>query len=227
MIVFEFRSVRLRGASVLRQFVWMGFFLSLAVTGILVIDNSPVWADAGHGAAKSIVVSPRVEARFDDKQMVLVYANRQVHEDEPIFNFGGERPTKFADPRLVLFLENFIDGAPVAGAKIELMLNFIPQPLSETAPGIYQSEKVILGGGRNEVEVNYEIGGESGTVTMMLVIPGGAASTTGSIVTNVPPPTVPGWVYAAGGLVIYLIITALFWTRRATIAAPPHPGQAD
>lgn len=166
-------------------------------------------------AAKVVRVSPRLEARFDDQQLVLVYANRQLYEDKSLFAFNNRQVSRFADPRLVVFLENYIDGSPTSGAEIDLSLNFLPHALKETSPGVYQSEKVILGGGRNEIELNYKIGDKRGSMTLMLVIPAGATSLATSVTTAVPPPTVPGWVYALGGAVIYLIVTALFWTRRA------------
>ncbi|MDA0369786.1 MAG: hypothetical protein O2995_15505 [Proteobacteria bacterium] len=174
-----------------------------------------------HGAAKVVRVSPRLEARFDDQQLVLVYANRQLYEDKSLFSFNNKQVAKFADPRLVVFLENYIDGSPTTGAQIDLSLNFLPQKLEETSPGVYQSEKVILGGGRNEIEFNYKIGDKQGSMTLMLVIPAGATSLATSVTTSVPPPTVPGWVYGLGALVIYLIVTALFWSRRARPPLPP------
>ena len=178
-----------------------------------------------HGAAKVVRVSPRLEARFDDQQLVLVYANRQLYEDKSLFAFNNRQVAKFADPRLVVFLENYIDGSPTTGAEIELMLNFLPQQLKETSPGVYQTEKVILGGGRNEIELNYKIGDKQGDMTLMLVIPAGATSLATSVTTSVPPPTVPGWVYALAGAIIYLIVTALFWARRAR-KAPASGEQA-
>jgi hypothetical protein len=173
-----------------------------------------------HGAAKVVRVSPRLEARFDDQQLVLVYANRQLYEDKLFFAFNNRQAAKFADPRLVVFLENYIDGSPTTGAQIDLSLNFLPQKLTETSPGVYQSEKVILGGGRNEIELNYKIGDKQGSMTLMLVIPAGATSLATSVTTSVPAPTVPGWVYALGALAIYLIVTALFWSRRARSPLP-------
>jgi hypothetical protein len=47
----------------------------------------------------------------------------------------------------------------------------------------------------------------------MLVIPAGATSLANSVASSIPPPTVPGWVYALGGLAIYLLVTAVFWRR--------------
>ena len=173
-----------------------------------------------HGAAKVVKVSPRLEARFDDQQLVLVYANRQLYEDKSLFAFNNKQATKFADPRLVVFLENYINGSPTTGAQMDLLLNFLPQKLTETSPGVYQSEKVILGGGRNEVELNYKIGDKQGSMTLMLVIPAGATSLATSVTTSVPSPTVPGWVYALGALAIYLMVTALFWSRRARSPLP-------
>jgi len=178
-----------------------------------------------HGGAKVVRVSPRLEARFDDQQLVLVYANRQLYEDKSFFAFNNRQAAKFADPRLVVFLEDYIDGSPTSGAEIDLSLNFMPQKLTETSPGVYQSEKVILGGGRNEIELNYKIGDKQGSMTLMLVIPAGATSLATSVTTSVPPPTVPGWVYALAGAIIYLIVTALFWARRAR-KAPASGEQA-
>ena len=189
--------------------------LTLLIFGAFWVAGERPALSGDHGAAKVVRVSPRLEARFDDQQLVLVYANRQLYEDKSLFAFNNRQTSKFADPRLVVFLENYIDGTPTTGAEIDLSLNFLPQDLKETSPGVYQSEKVILGGGRNEIEFNYKIGDKQGSMTLMLVIPAGATSLATSVTTSVPPPTVPGWVYALGGIVIYLIVTALFWTRRA------------
>lgn len=189
--------------------------LTLLMIGIFWAAGEQPALSGDHSAAKVVRISPRLEARFDDQQLVLVYANRQLYEDKSLFAFNNRQVSKFADPRLVVFLENYIDGAPTSGAEIQLSLNFLPHELKETSPGVYQSEKVILGGGRNEIELNYKIGDKQGSMTLMLVIPAGATSLATSVTTSVPPPTVPGWVYGLGGAVIYLIVTALFWTRRA------------
>jgi hypothetical protein len=189
--------------------------LTLLIFGAFWVAGERPALSGDHGAAKVIRVSPRLEARFGDQQLVLVYANRQLYEDKSLFAFNNRQVARFADPRLVVFLENYIDGSPTTGAEIGLSLNFLPLELKETSPGVYQSEKVILGGGRNEIEFDYKIGDKQGSKTLMLVIPAGATSLATSVTTSVPPPTVPGWVYALGVALIYLIITALFWTRRA------------
>jgi hypothetical protein len=185
----------------------------LALCTIGMQDSQPARASDDHGGAKAINVSPRLEARFDDQQLVLVYANRQLYEDKPLLSFNNKQVVKFGDPRLVLFLENYVTGVPTIGAEIDLTLNFLPHTLKETAPGVYQTEKLILGGGRNEVELSYKIGAKEGDLTLMLVIPAGATSLANSVASSIPPPTVPGWVYALGGLAIYLLVTAVFWRR--------------
>jgi hypothetical protein len=194
--------------------------LMLMIICIFGVAGERAAISGDHGAAKVVRVSPRLEARFDDQQLVLVYANRQLYEDKSFFAFNNRQAAKFADPRLVVFLENYINGSPTTGAQIELSLNFLPQKLTETSPGVYQSEKVILGGGRNEVELNYKIGDKLGSMTLMLVIPAGATSLATSVTTSVPAPTVPGWVYALGALAIYLMVTALFWSRRTRSPLP-------
>ena len=145
--------------------------LMLLIIFIFAVVGERSAISGDHGAAKVVRVSPRLEARFDDQQLVLVYANRQLYEDKSLFSFNNKQVAKFADPRLVVFLENYIDGTPTSGAQIDLSLNFLPQELKETSPGVYQSEKVILGGGRTEIELNYKIGDKQGSMTLMLVIP--------------------------------------------------------
>ena len=94
------------------------------------------------------------------------------------------------------------------------MINFLPEPLSEEAPGIYLSNSVILGGGRNEIELNFRIGEESGVLPLVLIVPGGASSATAAVSIDAPPPKIPGWLIAGVGLAVYLLIFALFLISR-------------
>ena len=161
------------------------------------LSLSPVLASASddHGASKALVVSPRVEARIGDLQVVLVYANRRQYED-PIFKvFGRTQKVKFEAPRLALFVEDFSTSIPKTDGVVEATINFLPETLTEIAPGVYASGEVTLGGGRNEIEISYEFGVETGTRTLMLVVPGGESSgnsAAAASVSEVKPTAVPG-----------------------------------
>jgi hypothetical protein len=140
--------------------------------------------DSGHqhggGGAAAVNVSPRVEARIGDQQLVLLFA----------------------------------DASPTKGAKLEAVINFLPQELNEAAPGVYLSGPVILGGGRNEIELTYTIGKESGTRRLMLLVPGGATSGTGMLAIEAPAQSIPSWLFALVALSVYAIVFGVFLRRR-------------
>ena len=181
------------------------------------VVTSGAWAGVhGYGGGGvEIVVAPRTEARLDNLQVVLVYANRRLYEDERIQFFGKKRAEKFADPRIAVFLENLLTGEPTTGAKLEATINFVPEPLSEIAPGVYVTKNVVLGGGRNEIELAYKIDDKEGSLPMILVVPGGQSS--GATVTTAvaPPVKIPDWVFALVILVIYGGVTGIFLKRRS------------
>ncbi len=208
-------------------------FLGLACA-VIVLGLSPLRAGlaAGdHGAAKTITVAPRTEARVGTRQFVLVYANRQIFEDRQIQFFGNVQRPKFDRPRLALFIEDFATAAPVVGAEVEATVNFLPETMSEVAPGVYVTGEVVLGGGRNEVEVAYTIAGDSGTVPMLLVVAGGDSVETAAsaaAISAVKPVAIPNWLYLAAGLLVYAVAAGLFMMRRSRAAedadalSPPH-----
>ena len=195
------------------------FRMLLAVLALLAVDPPARAGQHGGsgGGSTAVTIAPRVEARIGDKQLVLIYANRRQFEDKTLAArfFGGTQPVKLSDPRIVVFLESFIDASPVSGAELEAVINFLPELLTEDAPGIYRSNAVILGGGRNEIELNYRIGEESGVLPLVLIVPGGASSGTATVSIDMPPLTIPSWLIAGVGLAVYLLIFALFFYRRS------------
>lgn len=207
------------------------FRMLLAVLALLAVD-SPARANGGHGndgggGSTAVTIAPRVEARIGDKQLVLIYANRRMFEDRTFRLFGGAQPVKLSDPRIVVFLESFIDASPVSGATLEAVINFVPEPLTEEAPGVYISNSVILSGGPNEIELNYRIGEESGVLPLVLIVPGGDSSRTAAVSIDVPPLKMPGWLIAGVGLAAYLLIFALFFiSRRSASSAGGRAGDS-
>lgn len=178
---------------------------------------------------RAVVVSPRVEARVGGRQFVLVYASRQLFEDKQVRLFGNLPRVKYDRPRLALFVEDYATGLPTTGATVSATVNFLPHDMQEIAPGVYVTEEVILGGGRNEIEVAYAMGAESGTLPLLLLVAGGASSGmagSATAVSTVPPAAIPGWMFLAGGLVVYAVAAGLFMLRRAradgAAADPAH-----
>lgn len=159
-------------------------------------------ASDDHGGGSTMrVIAPRTEARLGDKQVVIVYANR----------------------RLALFLEAFSSGRPTTGATLEAMVNFLPHPLTEAAPGVYLSEVLDLPGGRNDVEVAYDIAGEQGTVSLVLAVGAAATVNAAASMVAVAPPMVPGWAFALAGAIIYVGVAGLFYVRSKGRADSPQP----
>lgn len=203
-------------------------FAALALVALL---SGPGTASEGHdhGGTTTVVVAPRAEARVGTRQFVLVYANRQVFEDPRLQLFGNVQRPKFDRPRIALFIEDFATAAPVTGAEVEVTVNFLPEAMSEVAPGVYVTGEVVLGGGRNDVEVAYTIGEESGIAEMLLVVAGGSSAGPGAsaaAVSAVRPVAIPNWAFVAAGLAVYLVATGIFLLRRrrpADIAAGDHP----
>lgn len=192
----------------------IAFRILLPMLIVLTLGRAP-WAEQ-HGGTGAISVSPRVEARIGDKQLLLLYSNRRAFQDTTmaVRIFGGIQPVKLAEPRIALFLENFIDATPIEGAKFEAVINFLPEELTEAAPGVYLSGPVVLGGGRNEIKLNYTIGADSGTLTLKLLVPGGATSGTGAVAVEAPPPVIPSWTFALAALIIYAAVLWLYFRRR-------------
>ncbi|MDF1794822.1 MAG: hypothetical protein P1U88_23140 [Thalassobaculaceae bacterium] len=190
----------------------------LAVSALLIAVSAGVaLASDDHGGPKAVTVSPRVEARVGTHQFVLVYASRQLFEDRKFQFFGNVQRTKFDEPRLALFVEDYATAKPVSGAEIEAMVNFLPGAMTEISPGVYVTEEMVLGGGRNEVEISYTIGAESGDVSMLLLVAGGETSGTSAsaaAVSAVKPTAIPSWVFVGGAVLIYLAAAGLFLIRR-------------
>jgi hypothetical protein len=189
-------------------------------------DVSVTVASDDHGGPKPVVVAPRVEARVGQHQFVLVYANRQLFQDRTLQFFGNVQRTKYEDPRLALFIEDYATANPVTGAEIEAMVNFLPGVMTEIAPGVYVSEEVILGGGRNEVEISYSVGEDQGTIPMMLLVAGGESSGTAAsaaAVSAVKPTAIPSWVFLLGAVLVYGLAAGLFLFRRSRLARNTAP----
>ena len=192
----------------------MAFRTLLITLAILGFAQMAQASDPHGGGAVKISVSPRTEARIGDQQLVLLYANRKAFQDTGYNIFGGTEVVKLADPRIAVFLENYADATPTEGAQLDVSINFLPEELIEAAPGVYLSGPVILGGGRNEIELNYTIGKESGTLALTLVVPGGASSGTGTGGIEAPPAAIPSWLFALLALLIYGTVLWLFLRRR-------------
>jgi len=165
-------------------------------------------AGDGHnhgGGAEVITMAPRAEARLGDKQLVLLYA-------------GG---------RLIAFLESFVDAEPTRGAELEATVSFIAEPLLEAGPGIYRSGPMTLGGGRNEIEIAWKAGGESGTATLFIEVAATSANTASDL-TAMPAPNVPGWAFLLAAGLLYAGATLLFLRRARSrgrdeaLQAPQH-----
>lgn len=192
--------------------------LVCAVVALYLAPMGIVQAAGDHGAAKTVSVSPRVEARVGTRQFVLVYANRRMFEDRQFQFFGNVQRPKFDRPRLALFIEDFATAEPVSGAEVEATVNFLPESMSEIAPGVYVTGEIVLGGGRNEVEIAFAMDGESGTVPMLLMIAGGESTGTASsaaAVSTVRPVAIPDWLFVAAGLAVYAAAAGVFMMRRS------------
>lgn len=204
--------------------------LLCAAAALLLLPAADGWAAGDHGAAKTISVAPRSEARVGTRQYVLVYANRQIFEDRHLQLFGNVQRPKFDRPRLALFVEDFGTAEPVSGGEVEATVNFLPETMSEVAPGVYVSEEVVLGGGRNEVEVAFTLADETVTVPMLLVVAGGESAETAAsaaAVSAVKPVAIPSWLFVVAGLAVYALAAGVFLLRRSragsTAASGPHP----
>jgi hypothetical protein len=192
---------------------------AIAATILPTLDAASI---EDHDGGKAIVVAPRVEARVGTRQFMLVYANRQLFEDRKFQLFGNVQRVKFDEPRLALFVEDFATAEPVTGAEVEATVNFLPEPMSEISPGAYVTQEIILGGGRNEVEIAYTIGDDSGTLSMLLLVAGGESAGTASsaaAASAVKPMAIPSWVFLAAAFAIYAAAGGLFVLRRSRIDA--------
>ena len=189
--------------------------LALGLVLPILVSLMPMtaWAAGDHGPAPTTIsIAPRSEMRFDNQQLVVLYASG----------------------RLFIFMENFSDGRPTQGAELEAVINFLPETLTEIAPGTYQSEPVSLSAGRTDIELSWRIGEQEGMVPVVLQIPGRLGSA--NDLTTMPAPDIPGWVFLLLAVGLYVGIMGLFWhqirNRRRTTEADasahnhiPHPAE--
>ncbi|WP_207461211.1 hypothetical protein [Azospirillum sp. SYSU D00513] len=168
---------------------------------LLVLAAAPgVPAIAGdghdHGAAqRSITMAPRTEARLGNQEVIVTYAGS----------------------KLVLFLQRYVDGTPTSGAELSVTADFMPSDLTEIAPGIYGSGELMLAGGRNDLEIAYTIGEESGTATLPLLLPGGAGGTAPAAAAAAPSGALPGFLLVLIAAGLFLGVNALL-IRRVRVA---------
>lgn len=154
-------------------------------------EVAPVAASDNHGAElRTITVAPRTEMRIGNQEVVISYA-------------GGA---------LLLFLHRYVDGVPTSDAEIELTVDFLPNTLSEIAPGIYRSELLTLAAGRNEIEMAYVIGEQSGSEVIPLVIAGSKSPTVQSLPKAIAS-KVPGSVLAGIALILFVGVNFLLIRR--------------
>lgn len=177
------------------------------IAAALVLGAPGANASGEHGGSgQPTILAPRAEARLGDKQLVLIYS-------------AG---------RLFAFLEGFTSAEPIAGAQIEATVNFLAEPLIEAGSGVYRSAPIALSGGRNEIEVAWQVGADQGKATLFMDV--AATAVAASAMTALPPPQVPGWVFLLAGVVVYASVTSLFWLRargRAEAATPPGVSESE
>lgn len=159
----------------------------------------PALAGPGHdhgSVQRSINVSPRTEFRNANHEGVL------IHE-------GG---------RLILFLQRFTDGTPLAEAEVEATVNFIGEEMEEIAPGVYAAE-VELTAGRNEIELGYMLGENVHAVTASLTMPGRA---TASARSTAPSRSfaIPPYVLVGIAAALYAAISLLLIFRSGRQSSP-------
>lgn len=178
-------------------------FLGHAAIGAVLLAALPTmsaaWAADGHnhGAAqRAIVVSPRAEVRLGSQEVVVTYA----------------------DGKLIVFLQRYVDGQPTTGAEVTATADFLPLDIREIAPGIYGSEPTELAGGLNEIEIAYTLDGRSETTVVPLTIPGGSAIARASAV-PAPAGSVPSLFLALVAACIFVAINAVLM-RRVRQARP-------
>jgi len=141
-----------------------------------------------HGPAPQvIVVGPRSELRIANQEAVLTYQN----------------------DALVVFLHRYSDGEPTTGADVEATVNFIASPMAEIAPGVYRTE-VQMTAGRNDVELSYAIGDQSGSAVTSITLP----SRSGAVQrTNTGPAHavgLPPYVLVVIAIGLYVAVSLLF-----------------
>lgn len=182
-------------------FIFFMLVLGLILSATMSLLPASALAAGDHGpAATAISIAPRSEVRFDNQQLVALYA-------------GG---------RLFVFIESFADGRPTRGAELEALVNFLPETLTEIAPGTYQSEPVSLSAGRTDIELNWRIGERDGTVPVVLQIPGRLGSA--SELTAMPAPKIPGWVFLLLAAALYAGVMMLFWRQVRNRQKPAETG---
>lgn len=143
------------------------------------------WTQAhDHGPAQRVIqVAPRAEFRNANHEGVLTYENG----------------------RLILYLQRFTDGTPLANARVEATVNFMAEPLTEIAPGVYAAD-IGLTSGRNEIELEYWLGKSRHMVATALAMPGRA----GTAARNSAPSRtagLPSWLLIGIAAGLYVLVS--------------------
>lgn len=141
-----------------------------------------------HGPAPQvIVVGPRSEVRIANQEAVLTYQN----------------------DALVVFLHRYSDGEPTTGADVEATVNFIANPMEEIAPGVYRAEAQLTAG-RNDVELSYAMGDQSGSAATSITLPSRAGASQRSNARQSHAVGLPPYVLIALAIGLYVVVSLLF-----------------
>lgn len=168
-------------------------FAFIAGTAILSGLPLPAFAGPGHDhgpVQKAIVIAPRSELRIANQEAVLTYQNEA----------------------LIMFLHRYSDGEPTTGAEIEATVNFISNPMTEIAPGVYRAEAELTAG-RNDIELSYTIGDQSGTAETAITLPSLADSVRRVSTGPLQAVSIPSYALITVAVGLHLSISLLF-TRR-------------
>ena len=163
------------------------FIAGIAMLQGVSVQEASAQAHSHGPAPQVIVVGPRSEMRIANQEAVLTY-----HNDAPI-----------------VFLHRYSDGEPTTGADVEATVNFIVSPMAEIAPGVYRAEAQLTAG-RNDVELSYALGDQSGSAATSITLPSRAGAVQRTNSRSSHAIGLPPYVLVAIAIGLYVAISLLF-----------------
>ena len=125
----------------------------IVLAGLLLLASPrPAWSHAVDEVAAppgAVVIAPRAEARVGQTEIVTVFTKQ-------IF---------------AVFLSRYADDVPITGAKVEASTDLQTAELTETDPGVYSTQELLMSSGRNDMTIKFSIAGVTSEKAMPLMMP--------------------------------------------------------
>ncbi len=169
---------------------------------LLVAGPHAAWSHAADEVAAppgAVVIAPRAEARVGQTEIVTVFS-KQIY---------------------AVFLSQYTDDVPITGAKVEASTDLQTADLTETDPGVYSTQELLMSSGRNDMTIKFTVNGVTSEKAMPLMMPIEArvAAPPRAVITTASPLTIAGAILA-----VYALLSAAFLIARRRSPRPAAIG---